>query len=74
MAIRSELIEELLAEKDPQGVFAPDGLLDGLKKALAERILNALLSSGLPGIGASPARRHRCDLRDRSAGGDGVPR
>ena len=41
MAIRSELIEELLAEKDPQGVFAPDGLLDELKKAVAERILNA---------------------------------
>jgi hypothetical protein len=41
MAIRSELIEELLAEKDPRGIFAPDGLLDELKEALAERVLNA---------------------------------
>ncbi len=39
MAIRNELIEELLAGKDPQEVFAQDGLLDELKKALAERIL-----------------------------------
>jgi putative transposase len=47
MAIRSELIEELLAEKDPQAVFAPDGLLDELKKALAERILNAEMDQHL---------------------------
>ena len=47
MAIRNELIEELLAEKDPQEVFAPDGLLDELKKALAERILNAEMDQHL---------------------------
>jgi hypothetical protein len=41
MAIRTEPIEELLAGKDPQEVFSQDGLLDELKKALAERILNA---------------------------------
>jgi putative transposase len=47
MAIRNELIEELLADKDPQEVFAQDGLLDELKKALAERILNAEMDQHL---------------------------
>ena len=47
MAIRNELIEELLAGKDPQEVFARDGLLDELKKALAERILNAEMDQHL---------------------------
>ena len=47
MAIRNELIEELLAEKDPQEVFAQDGLLDELKKALAERILKAEMDQHL---------------------------
>ena len=47
MAIRNELIEELLAGKDPQEVFAQDGLLDELKKALAERILNAEMDQHL---------------------------
>jgi putative transposase len=41
MAIRNELIEELLAGREPQEVFSQDGLLEELKKALAERILNA---------------------------------
>ena len=39
MAIRNELIEELLAGQDPKEVFSQDGLLDELKKVLAERIL-----------------------------------
>jgi putative transposase len=47
MAIRNELIEELLAGKDPQEVFAQDGLLDELKKALAERILDAEMDQHL---------------------------
>jgi putative transposase len=47
MAIRTELIEELLAGKDPQEVFSQDGLLDELKKALAERILNAEMDQHL---------------------------
>jgi putative transposase len=47
MAIRNELIEELLSGKDPQEVFAQDGLLDELKKALAERILNAEMDQHL---------------------------
>jgi putative transposase len=47
MAIRTELIEELLAGQDPQEVFSQDGLLDELKKALAERILNAEMDQHL---------------------------
>ena len=42
MAIRNEVIDDLLAGKDPQAVFSQDGLLDELKKALAERILKGL--------------------------------
>ena len=50
MAIRNELIEELLAGKDPQEVFAQDGLLDELKKALAERILDAEMAQHLASV------------------------
>ena len=47
MAVRKELIEELLANRSPEEVFAQDGLLDELKKALAERILNAEMDEHL---------------------------
>ncbi|MBV8399706.1 MAG: transposase, partial [Acetobacteraceae bacterium] len=47
MAIRNELIEELLTGKDPKEVFAQEGLLDELRKALAERILNAEMDQHL---------------------------
>lgn len=39
MAIEKELLDRLLAGRDPQELFAKDGLLDDLKKALSERIL-----------------------------------
>lgn len=38
---KKELLDELLAGHDAKAVFERDGLLDDLKKALAERILNA---------------------------------
>ena len=41
MAIEKVLLDQLLAGRDPNEVFARDGLLDDLKKALSERILNA---------------------------------
>ena len=41
MTIRDEIIDELLSGQDPQAVFSKDGLLDVLKKALAERVLTA---------------------------------
>lgn len=41
--ITSELLDSLLAGRDPKTIFAQDGLLDELKKALAERILSTEL-------------------------------
>ena len=38
---KKELLDELLAGQDAKTVFEQDGLFDDLKKALAERILNA---------------------------------
>ena len=40
-AIPDELLDQLLGGSDPRTVLAEGGLLDGLKKALAERTLNA---------------------------------
>jgi putative transposase len=39
--IPDQLLDQLLAGADPKTAFDPNGLLDGLKKALAERVLNA---------------------------------
>ena len=39
--IKPELVDELLSGRDAKTVFEQDGLLDELKKALAERILSA---------------------------------
>jgi putative transposase len=47
MAIEKELVDQLLCGRDPTEVFAKDGLLDELKKALSERILNAELDEHL---------------------------
>jgi putative transposase len=41
MAIKKEILDELLKGKDPKTMFSSDGLLGELKKALAERVLNA---------------------------------
>lgn len=49
MAIEKELLDQLLAGRDPGEVFAKDGLLDDLKKALSERILNAELDEHIDG-------------------------
>jgi len=63
MTIRDEIIDELLSGQDPQGVFAKDGLLDALKKALAERVLNAELDHHLAEeraqAGPATLRNHR---------------
>ena len=40
-SIPDQLLDQLLAGTDPKSAFAKDGLLDELKKALAERALNA---------------------------------
>jgi putative transposase len=39
-AIPDAVLDQLLAGADPKTAFAADGLLDQLKKALAERALN----------------------------------
>jgi transposase-like protein len=41
MAIKKDVLDELLAGADGKGVFGKNGLFDELKKALAEGMLNA---------------------------------
>ena len=48
----------MATKRDPKQVFCNDGLFDGLKKALAERVLNAELDEHLDGEAAA-GRRNR---------------
>ena len=48
-SIPDALLDQLLAGADPKSAFDPNGLLDGLKKALAERVLNAEMDHHLAG-------------------------
>src|SRR5918999_4722514 len=48
-AIPDEVLDQLLGGSDPRAALADGGLLDGLKKALAERALNAELDHHLEG-------------------------
>src|SRR3982751_6826193 len=50
------LLDQLLAGADPKTAFDPNGLLDGLKKALAERALNAEMDHHLGGEEAGNSR------------------
>ena len=43
------VLDQLLAGADPRAALEPNGLLDGLKKALAERVLNAEMDHHLAG-------------------------
>ncbi|UEM24261.1 IS256 family transposase (plasmid) [Skermanella mucosa] len=47
--IPDALLDQLLAVSDAKSAFDPNGLLDGLKKALAERALNAEMDHHLAG-------------------------
>jgi putative transposase len=47
--IPDELLDQLLAGRDPQSALGRDGLLDELKRALAERALNAEMDHHLDG-------------------------
>jgi putative transposase len=49
MAIKKDTLDQLLSGRDPKDVFSKDGLFDELKKALAERVLNAELDDHLDG-------------------------
>lgn len=57
--IKAELLDELLKGHDPKKLFEQDGLLDGLKKALAERALNAELDHHLEQEAEQAAGNHR---------------
>lgn len=59
MAIEKELLDQLLAGRDRADVFAKDGLLDDLKKALSERILNTELDEHLDGERAEGGTNRR---------------
>ena len=55
--IPDAILDQLLSGADPKTAFEPDGLLDELKKALAERTLNAEMDHHLAGdTGAGNSR------------------
>jgi putative transposase len=59
MAIKKNTLDDLLAGRDPRAVFSKDGLFDELKKALAERVLNAEIDDHLDGEAAAGKRNSR---------------
>ena len=59
MAIRKDTLDQLLDGRDPKEVFNKDGLFDELKKALAERVLNAEIDDHLDVEAAEGRRNHR---------------
>src|SRR6516225_9464592 len=65
MPIKNEIVDELLKDVDPKRVFSAEGLLSDIKKALAERMLNAELDDHLQNEAAaatgneSAASNHR---------------
>ena len=54
-----DVLDQLLAGRDPKDVFSKDGLVDELKKALSERILNAEIDEHLDGEGGEGKSNHR---------------
>ena len=55
----AELLDSLLAGRDPKTVLESDGLIGELKKALAERMLNAELDSHLESEAEDATGNHR---------------
>jgi putative transposase len=58
-AFSSELLDQLLAGRDPKTALDSSGLLGDLKKALAERMLNAEMDVHLEQPGEADAGNHR---------------
>ncbi len=58
-AIKNEVLDELLAGRDPKTVFESNGLLDELKRALAQRVLNAEMDHHLSQEDEQAAGNHR---------------
>lgn len=59
MAIEKDVLDQLLAGRDAKDVFGKDGLVDELKKALSERILNAELDEHLDDESVEGQSNHR---------------
>ena len=59
MAVDKEVLDQLLAGRAPEELFAKDGLLDELKKALSERMLSAELDDHLENQSAEGAVNRR---------------
>ena len=66
MAIEKDVLDQLLAGRDPKDVFNKDGLVDELKKALLERILNAEIDEHLDGAGGEGNANHRSGYSQKS--------
>jgi hypothetical protein len=59
MAIEKDVLDQLLVGRNPKDVFSKDGLIDELKKALAERILDTELDEHLAAENAGGQSNHR---------------
>ena len=66
MAIKKETLDQLLAGRDPKQLFNKNGLLDELKKAFAERVLNAELDDHLGKEAAEGRQNHRNGYSSKS--------
>ena len=66
MAIEKELLDQLLAGRDPRELFGKDGLVDELKKALSERILNTELDEHLGSDAEKGFGNHRNGVSHKS--------
>ncbi len=56
--IPDAIVDQLLAGADPKTIFDPNGLIDDLKKAFAERVLNAEMDHHLDGDEEAGNRRN----------------
>ena len=72
--IDPELLDRLLADRDPKKVLESDGLLGDLKKALAERVLNAEMDVHLAQDAEKDAGNHRNGSGEKRAGPRGLDR
>ncbi len=59
MVIKKDVLDQLLSGRDPKEVFATGGLVDELKKALANRVLNAEMDDHLDGEAAAGKANRR---------------
>ena len=58
-AFPKDLLDQLLAGRDPKSVLDSGGLIGDLKKALAERMLNAEMDVHLANEADAGLRNHR---------------